>query len=237
VVYAEPLPVNEILLPPHKWSRADLVGALRSLGAAFARHARKPYVLKLTSWNTLCCDIVAEAFPDSPWVLCRRDPVEVAVSLLASPAGWIWDGEAPAAPFLKLIDPEAAARSREHYVARLFGAFCAAARRLDPARGMLVDYPALPDAAWERVAPHFGLAIDASLRARMQAAVARNAKSPIERPVAFTADTVAKQSAASDALRDLIERYARPELASLQALHAGTTMKQPGSVLPATSGD
>ncbi len=92
VVYAEPLPVNEILLPPHKWPRAEVVAALRSLGAAFARHARKPYVLKLTSWNTLFCDVVAEAFPDSPWVLCLRDPVEVGVSLLQQPAGWIWDG-------------------------------------------------------------------------------------------------------------------------------------------------
>ncbi len=88
VVYAEPQPVNEILAPPHKWPRADLVAALRTLSAAFARHARRPYVLKLSSWNTLYCDIVAEAFPDTPWVLSLRDPVEVGVSLLASPPGW-----------------------------------------------------------------------------------------------------------------------------------------------------
>src|SRR5215218_4239480 len=85
VVYAEPLPVNEILLPPHRWPRHELVGALRSLGDAFARHARKPYVLKLSSWNTLLCDIVAEAFPASPWILSVRDPVEVGVSLLKQP--------------------------------------------------------------------------------------------------------------------------------------------------------
>jgi hypothetical protein len=63
VVYAEPQPVNEILAPPHRWPRAALSAALRTLGAAFARHARTPYVLKLSSWNTLYCDIVAEAFP------------------------------------------------------------------------------------------------------------------------------------------------------------------------------
>ena len=40
VVYAEPLPVNEILLLPYKWPRPELVAALRSLGGAFARHAR-----------------------------------------------------------------------------------------------------------------------------------------------------------------------------------------------------
>ena len=89
VVYAEPQPVNEILVPPHRWPRADLVAALRALGDAFARHAGRPYVLKLSSWNTLFCDIVTEAFPETNWVLSLRDPVEVGVSLLRQPPGWL----------------------------------------------------------------------------------------------------------------------------------------------------
>ena len=89
VVYAEPQPVNEILVPPHRWPRADLVAALRTLGDAFARHAGRPYVLKLSSWNTLFCDIVTEAFPETNWVLSLRDPVEVGVSLLRQPPGWL----------------------------------------------------------------------------------------------------------------------------------------------------
>jgi hypothetical protein len=220
VVYAEPLPVNEILLPPHKWPRAEVVAALRSLGAAFARHARKPYVLKLTSWNTLLCDIVAEAFPDSPWVLCLRDPVEVAVSLLQQPAGWIWDGGDPATPFRKHIDPEAAAQSREAYVARLFAAFCGAAGRLDPGRGQLVEYPSLPAAVWETVAPHFSQPVDPALRARMQAAAAMNSKAPVGRPEKFSGDTEAKQAAASAALCQAIDDLARPALLRLRTGHA-----------------
>jgi hypothetical protein len=102
VVHAEPLPADEILLPPYKWSRPEIVAALRSLGAAFAGHARRPWVLKVTSWNTLLCDVVAEAFPGTPWVLCLRDPVEVCVSLLELPAGWIWDGTDQVAPHLGL---------------------------------------------------------------------------------------------------------------------------------------
>ena len=89
VVYAEPQPVNEILVPPHRWPRADLVAALRALGDAFARHAGRPYVLKLSSWNTLFCDIITEAFPETNWVLSLRDPVEVGVSLLRQPPGWL----------------------------------------------------------------------------------------------------------------------------------------------------
>jgi len=221
VVYAEPLPVNEILLPPHKWSRSDLVAALRSLGAAFAGHARKPYVLKLTSWNTLFADLVAEAFPTTPWVLCLRDPAEVGVSLLGQPAGWIWDAEGPSAPFQKYIDPEGAARSREEFVARLFGAFCAAAGRLDPARGRVVDYGSLPAAVWEAVAPHFALPIDATLRARMQDTATMNSKAPVGRPAKFAGDAADKQAAASDELRRAIEAYARPALNRLNALYAG----------------
>jgi len=215
VVYGEPLPVNEVLLPPHKWPRTELVAALRSLGAAFSRHAGKPWVWKLTSWNTLFCDFVAEAFPATPWVLVVRDPVEVAVSLLKRPAGWIWDGDRPAAPFAKLIDPEGAARTREEYVARLYAAFCDAACRLDPARGRVVDYASLPGAAWEAVAPHFGLAVDGPARARMVEAAGMNAKAPIGRPEAFAGDTAGKQAAAGDSLRRALGAFSRPALARL----------------------
>jgi hypothetical protein len=227
VVYSEPLPVNEILVPPHRWPRAGLVGALRSLGAAFARHARKPYVLKLTSWNTLFCDLVAEAFPATPWVLCLRDPVEVAVSLLQLPAGWIWDGQAPNAAFAKAIDPEGRAQTREEYAAQLYAALCAAAGRLDPARGRLVDYASLPAAAWQQVAPHFAQPVDAALLGRMREAAVLDAKAPVGRPVKFEGDADAKRAAASDELRRAIDAVARPAIERLRSLHAATPVKRP----------
>ena len=220
VVYAEPLPVNEILLPPAKWPRAEVVAALRSLGAAFSRHARKPWVLKLTSWNTLLCDVVAEAFPSSPWILCLRDPLEVGVSLLRKPAGWIWDGTGPTPPFAKLIDPAGALRSREEYVARVFGALCEAAYRLHPAQGALVDYASLPAAVWERVAPHFAQTVDAPLRARMQEAAAMDSKAPVGRPAKFASDAEAKRREASAALVRAVDQFARPALEALRRLHS-----------------
>ena len=223
VVYSEPMPVNEILLPPHKWARMEVVAALRSLGAAFARHARKPWVLKLTSWNTLFCDLIVEAFPDSPWVLCLRDPVEVGVSLLQQPAGWIWDGGDPVAAFRKHIDPQGAAQSREEYVARLYAAFCDAAGRLDPRRGRLVDYSTLPAAVWETVAPHFSQSVDKVVRGHMQSAAVMNSKAPVGRPVKFSEDAAAKKAAASDALCRAIDERARPALQRLTALHAAAT--------------
>ena len=219
VVYAEPLPVNEILVPPHKRSRGDLAGALRSLAVAFARHARKPYVLKFSSWNTLFCDIVAEAFPDSPWILSIRDPVEVGVSLLREPPGWLRDRTGQTSPFPAIIDPDGAAASAEEYVARLYGAFCSAAGRLDAARGRLVRYETLPAAVWEIVAPHFGIATDSQQRQRMAEAARIDAKAPVGKATDFVRDTAKKQADASAALRQAIDAFARPPLARLEGIH------------------
>ena len=129
-------------------------------GGAFARHAHGPYVLKLSSWNTLYCDVVAEAFPETPWVLSLRDPVEVGVSLLASPPGWFQGTAEAARGLVAQVDPGHAAKSREEFVARAYGAFCAAAAGLDASRGRLVPYESLPAAVWRIVAPHFSLSID-----------------------------------------------------------------------------
>lgn len=206
VVYAEPLPVNEILLPPHKWPRHELVGALRSLGDAFARHAGKPYVLKFSSWNTLFCDILAAAFPASPWAFILRDPVEVGVSLLNEPPGW-----------LKVLT--GAATSEEERVARLYGAFCDAACRLEANRGRLVRYDALPAAAWDVVAPHFSLPVSGRQRERMAQAARRDAKAPVGTATEFVRDTARKQAAASASLRKAIDDLARPQLERLAGIH------------------
>jgi hypothetical protein len=220
VVYAEPLPFNEILLPPHQWPRHELVAALRSLGDAFARHACRPYVLKFSSWNTLFCDVLAEAFPASPWVFSLRDPVEVGVSLLRQPAGWMRATEASSGELGRYVDPEGAARSPEEFVARLYGAFCAAVGRLDAGRGRLVRYETLPAAAWEIVAPHFSLSVDGRQRERMAQAARINAKAPVGKAAEFSSDAATKQAAASASLRQAIEAFARPPLERLERLHA-----------------
>ena len=223
VVYSEPLPFNELLLPPHAYPRAELVAAVRSLGDAFASHAGQPYVLKLSSWNTLFCDIVAEAFPTTPWVLCLRDPVEVAVSLVARPPGWMQGNEGAASVLRRAVDPAGAAQSSAEFAARLYGAFCAAACRLDPARGRLLDYAELPDAIWRMVAPHFGFAVDEVQRKRMLQEARADAKAPLGKAQAFTADAASKQAAATPELRAAIEQFAQPELARLRQRHVTTT--------------
>ncbi len=216
VVYAEPLPVNEVLLPPHRHPRGELVAALRSLGDAFARHAGRPYVLKLTSWNTFFCDIVAEAFPQTPWILCLRDPIEVCVSLIERPPGWLRNADGPVEPFAGLVDPEHGSASVEEYAARAFGAFCRAAARLDAAHGRVLPYPSLPSAIWETVAPHFGLKVDESCRRRMADAAGGDAKAPLGRAKTYASDVARKQAAATASLRAAIDAFAHAPLAGLE---------------------
>jgi len=217
VVYAEPLPINEILLPPHPWPRADLVAALRAVGAALARHAGRPYVLKFSSWNTLYCDLLAEAFPQSPWALCLRDPAEVAVSLLKDTPGWLKDTDEPAQRLARVIDPAGASRGREEYYARLYAAFCDAATQLDPARGKLLRYETLPAAVWEVLAPHFSLALDERQRQAMREAARQYSKAPVGQPTDFAPDAASKQAAVSAALRQAVAALALPALQRLTA--------------------
>lgn len=218
VVYSEPQPINEILVPPHRQDRARIVAALRSLAGLFARHAARPFVIKLSSWNTLYCDIVTEAFPETPWVLCVRDPLEVAVSLQRERPGWLRDSAGAANPFVDVVDPARASRSAEDYMARVFAAFCTAARRLDPQRGGLVAFEHLPAAVWDVVAPHFGLVPDPPALKRMADAARVNAKSPINRPAAYTPDDEAKRAAASPELRHAVDSIARPAFERLMGL-------------------
>jgi hypothetical protein len=220
VVYAEPLAVNEILSPPHKWPRAELIAALRSLGALFAAHAGGPYVLKFSSWNTLYCDILAEAFPQTPWVFSYRDPVEVGVSLLSEPPGWFADASETSRALVKAADPAGAAASQDEFVARLYGALCDAGARLDPARGRLVPYEALPAAVWDSVVPHFSLALDAAQKQRMAAAAGTYSKAPLGKAAAFAPDSVKKRAGASPALLEAVNAFARPALARLVARFA-----------------
>jgi hypothetical protein len=208
-VYSEPPAFNELLAPGHPASRAALVGSLREVAALFSRHAGGAYVIKLSSWNVLFCDVLAEAFPCSPWALCLRDPVEVCVSLQSRPPGWLKAPTSPLRPYLGLRDGTANPTPSSS-VAHAFASFCDAAQRLDPTRGTLVHYEDLPSATWKAVLPQFGMQVDESVIERMQAASRVDAKAPVGQSTPFARDTDRKQMAASAELRGDVETIARP---------------------------
>lgn len=210
-VYAEPLPLNELLAPPHKWPRNELVAAVRSLGAAFAQHARGPYVLKCSSWVTLFADVLLEAFPNTPWVFGMRDPVEVGVSYMKDLPQWLWGESDQARAFARILNPTQQVRSKEEHFARLFSACCDAVAQLDLTRGKLINYEALPQAVWNTLAPHFLLSIDAAQQQRMLEASRQYAKLRLgDAKQAFSQDSAEKRANASSDLIQAVE---------LRALH------------------
>ena len=188
---------------------------------AFARHAGRPYVLKLSSWNTLFCDIVTEAFPETNWVLSLRDPVEVGVSLLRQPPGWLSGTTEASRSLIEIIAPEDGPASPEERVARAYGAFCAAAARLDP--------DAADSLTTKRCRPPCGTWWPRTFRSRSTPGSEPESRRPractrrrrSEAAAEFVPDAATKQAAASLELRRAIDAFARPHLERLVRLHAG----------------
>ena len=162
VVVNEPAPLNTLLgLGPDRVDEAALVRVVRLVVRALGRCRlgdERQLVLKCSSWNIRRREVLAAAFPETPWVWVQRDPVRVLASLLAEPPGWLALQASPSRAARRFgLDPAAVpAMSRAEFAARALGAMLDAAA-IDPARRLCVDHADLPAAVWKRVAPHFGL--------------------------------------------------------------------------------
>jgi len=209
-VYSEPLPFNELLSPP-AGTRQEVTRALRSIGAAFAAHAGRPYVVKFSSWTTLFADVIADAFPQSAWLFCVRDPVEVGEAVLRDPPPWFRGESEPARHIRSIVGASGQSASEEDYFARVYAAFCDTVLRLDPKHGQLVRYEQLSQALSAAPA-HFGIPVDATQAQRMHESTQRYAKAPLGQPAAFSPDAAAKQASASAELRRAVDAVARPAL-------------------------
>jgi len=210
LVLAEPAPLNTLLgLDADGVDEAGLVAAVRLVVRALGRcrhgHERR-LVLKCSSWNIRRRAILTAAFPETPWVWVQRDPAQVLASLLAKPPGWLGRREPPQRAIRRFgLDPAAVpAMTRPEFAARALGAMLEAAA-IDPAQRLCIDYQELPDAVWQRVAPHFGLETDTAAIARMTAESRLYAKDPA--PRIFTGEP---QRPLTDEMRDAATRFAEP---------------------------
>ena len=172
VVLAEPAPLNALLgLDPDRVDEATLVRFVRLLVRALGRRRHgdeRQLVLKCTSWNIRRRAVLAAAFPETPWIWVQRDPARVVASLLAKPPGWLGLQAAPPRAARRFgLDPAAVpAMTRAEFAARALGAMLESAAT-DPGRRLCIDHADLPAAIWQRVAPHFGLEVDAAAIERM----------------------------------------------------------------------
>ena len=212
VVIAEPSPLNALLgLDPARVDGATLVRLVRLLVRALGRrrHGDEQHlVLKCTSWNIRRQEILAAAFPETPWVWVQRDPLDVMASLLAQPPGWLGLGAVPPQTARRFgLDPATVpASGRVEFTARALGAMLWSAAA-GPGRRLCIDYSELPAAVWERIAPHFGLEIDAAAIERMTEQSQFYSKAA--EPQVFFGDAHERRLM-TDAMREAATRFAEP---------------------------
>ncbi|CPR01355.1 amidase [Mycobacterium bohemicum DSM 44277] len=89
----------------------------------------------------------------------------------------------------------------------------AEAAAADPRGRLCVDHADLPDAVWQRVAPHFGLQTDPGAIARMTDESRFYSKDPGGR--VFAGDTAARRPV-TDEMREAAQRFAEPGYRALR---------------------
>lgn len=218
VVAAEPAPLNSLLgLDPAHVDPAFLVKTVRLLVRALGRRRHgdeRQFVLKCTSWNIVRREVLAEAFPETPWIWVQRDPAHVLASLLAEPPGWL----RPPADLVKVaqvfgIDPTLVpTMERAEFAARVLAAMLEAAAA-QPAGRLVLDYADLPDAVWTCAASHFGLETSSGAIERMAEQSRFYSKDPTPRPF-----TGAEDRPMSGTTREIAERFAGPGYRGLNSV-------------------
>jgi hypothetical protein len=213
VVVSEPSPLNALLgLDPDLVDEPTLIRLVRVLVRALGRcrHGDERHlVLKCTSWNVRRRAILAAAFPDTPWIWVQRDPALVLASLLINPPGWLG---------LRVVSPRTAqlfgldpvpvlARGRVEFAARALGAMLESAATEAVGR-LSIDHADLPEAVWQRAAPHFGL--DAGTPDAIERMIEESqfySKDPGFR--VFSKDAPERRLM-TDAIRQAAQRFAEP---------------------------
>jgi hypothetical protein len=170
IVVSEAEPLSMLLLSPlllrdsatvKGWDekRNELLrGVVRTFGQR-RRGDEKALAVKFTSWNILDLPLVRRLWPKVPCVVIIRNPVEVAVSSLEKPSGWMRIKQNPAAAgrLLGWSAADVAGMSEERFCARTLGKFLGAAADLKDPMVRTLDHQNLEADHIGRVAAFFGL--------------------------------------------------------------------------------
>lgn len=210
---AAPLDVVVTRLPLSHEAR---VRALRAVVAMYARNRTgdaKRLVLKLDAWHLASHALFREAFPDVPFAVVVRDPLDVVMSHVVMRGSHMVPGLLPRA-VLGIDASEFQPHELDRYSCLVLRTLYTHAARAVSDGALLVRYEELPGAAFERILPAFGVSLDDAARASVAWLTSHHAKRSDE---PFVADTEAKRGAASESLRALVDAVARPAYDALSA--------------------
>lgn len=210
-VLSEPQPVSALLqwAAEAKETEAEAEYRLRILKAAVEAYGRFPgqdkrFLFKLTSWNILHFHIFRRLWPETPCVVVVRDPLEVGVSCMETPPGWMNRRKQSVTSKI----------SRESFCARMLGRFYTIAKEAAALGALVVQYEGVDLDTCLEIARTFGLAPDQTDIAGIQRALSINAKHPeLGR---FETDSPSKAERASDRLKREIDLWAREAFEALR---------------------
>lgn len=203
---------------------ADRLQALditvRSLGQQLRADARHLVVKQsLRSGGEL--DMFTRLYPDMHRLLIIRDPLEILVSNVRKPPGWLKLRGAVWSPLLSGVGLAAQRDLNDaEFIARCLGrAFTALAEMVekDPAGWLILDYTELPGAVIDRLLPRIGIVPTPAERAAMEEVTRLEAWNRKGR-LPFTDDRAEKQAVATPELRALCDRFLREPWHRLAAL-------------------
>lgn len=231
VVVSEAGPITNLFLPYatsiapyplHLWQRAQAM-LLESLARIFAHYRTgqtERLIIKFASWNILSISIVRSIWPTAPCVILIRDPVEVTVSHLRNPGGWMRFRACPRDATELFgwasLDLQVAQMENAEYCARIIGALCEAATPFVDDNCKILDYEHLNINTIAEAAAFFGISLPTN-DSRLEQLLAVDAKDPAQRRL-FYADQDEKQQLATGTLRSAVCRWAREPYARLRRL-------------------
>ena len=203
LVVSEPPPLDALLRAPDEHRRW-----LRSLVSALGRPRtgrERRFVVKLDSWSILEHATLRAAFPQTPWIVLYRDPLEVVCSHLRHLGAHAVPGELPPELF-GIRREELPSLELVEYVARVIGSLFDAALAAGPEGGRFVDHRDLAEFVRDELPAHFGLDVDEGEREAMRLAGLRDGKNP-----ALPFEPRDDAARAGPGVREAVERWTRPQ--------------------------
>jgi hypothetical protein len=200
-------------------TRTSLIKALVTIFGWSGGGSDSRLVIKCHAISLFQICWIRSIWPTTPCLIVIRDPLEVIMSQLLKPAGWMkWHCNLAAAraTFGWSADGRDPA-SIEEYAARGLGTFFAAARDAVDDRCRVIDYRKLDPVRLCHIAGFFGLSLPSPGSPSFKAVLAAYSKDP-SGSRQFLVDEQIKQSKASEAAREAVLRWARPQYEMVRAL-------------------
>lgn len=226
IVISEPQPVGELLLQQALGNHArddweqERNEILKALIAAYGQKLRasdKALVIKFQSWNILFLDVIRKLWPEVPCLVVIRDSIEVMVSCLHQPPGWMaWQQDpARASRIFGWDEKSVVEMSREQFCARALGQFLNTAYR---AAGLLkvIDYEDLTMVNAKKIGDFFGLDGQQLDAERLDQEMNTYSKDKSVRQL-FEDDSEIKQQQATELMRNASKQWADDAYRTLKA--------------------